>query len=127
MLSQRDTVGGGTTQEWHVEIVTPEGETLHPQATLVELSTPDGQIGVMPGHEGLVTVLEEGELVIHNGRQRDVYLVGGGFARVQAERLSVLAFSLDRATDSPALEKCRARRRELLADDENDPPFDPNE
>jgi ATP synthase F1 epsilon subunit len=127
MLSQRDLVGRGTTQEWHVEIVTPEGEALHPQATLVELSTPDGQIGVMPGHERLVTALGVGELVIHNGRQRDVYLIGGGFARVHAERLSVLAFSLERATKGVALEKCRARQRELLGDNENDSLGDPME
>lgn len=100
--------------EWHVEIVTPDGTHLKPAATLVELNTVDGQIGVMPGHERLVTVLDVGELVIQNGRQRDVFLVSGGFARVQPERLSVMAFSLERATDDAALEKCRARRSEFL-------------
>lgn len=111
MVNQRKSVGG-----WNVEIVTPDGERLKPEASLVELCTVDGQIGVMPGHEQLATVLDVGELVIHNGQQRDVYLVGGGFARVQPGRLSVLAFSLERATNGEALEKCRSRRQELLGD-----------
>jgi F0F1-type ATP synthase epsilon subunit len=52
-------------------------------------------------------------MVIHNGRRRDVFLVSGGFVRVSLERFSMLAFSLERATDSTALKKCRALRREL--------------
>ena len=103
---------------WHVEIVTQDGAQLKRAATLVELNTMDGQIGVMPGHERLMTFLDVGELVIHNGRQRDVFLVSGGFARVLSERLSVMAFSLERTTDGAAMERCHARRRELLGDDE---------
>ena len=118
MLNQRASIGDGTSGKWHVEIVTPDGEHLKPAATLVELNTVDGQIGLMPGHERLITVLDVGELVIHNGRQRDVYLVSGGFARVLPERLSVLAFSLERTTDDAALGRCDARRRELLGDGE---------
>ena len=106
--------------EWHVEIVTPDGANLKLTATLVELITTDGQIGVMPGHERLLTVLNVGELVIHNGLKRNVYLVSGGFARIQPERLSVLAFSLEYDTDKVALGKCCALRREFLGDVETD-------
>jgi F-type H+-transporting ATPase subunit epsilon len=109
--------GRESNGNWQIEIVTPDGASLRPQATLVELATLDGQIGVMPGHERLVTALDIGELVIHSGRQRKVYLVGGGFARVQPGRLSVLAFSLEQATNGDALKKCRARRQEFLDDD----------
>jgi F-type H+-transporting ATPase subunit epsilon len=125
MVSQQSSTGDGANGEWHIEIITPDGANLKPPATLVELNTADGQIGVMMGHEKLVTVLSIGELVIHNGRQRDVYLVGGGFARIQPRRLSVLAFSLESATDGAALEKCRARRRELLDDEEGGCGIDP--
>lgn len=110
--------------DWPVEIVTPDGERLHPQATLVELVTLDGQIGVMPGHEQLVATLDVGELVVHNGNLREVYLVGGGFARIQPGRLSVLAFSLEHQTDGAALEKCRARQRELTGDGKADSVLD---
>lgn len=107
-------------RKWCVEILTPGGRDLHPEAAWVELATVDGQIGVMPGHERLFTALDVGELVIHNGKQRETYLVGGGFARIQPWRLSVLAFSLDRATDGGAWERCRARRREILGGGEED-------
>lgn len=123
MLRQQESNSGGTNGDWHVEISTPDGAHLKPAATLVELCTADGQIGVMPGHERLVTVLDVGELVIHNGPQRDVYLLGGGFARVLPGRLSVLAFSLERGTDGTALEKCRARRDELMDDGEKEESF----
>ena len=124
MLRPRESDSGGKNGDWHVEIVTPDGAHLKPAATLVELCTADGQIGVMPGHERLITVMDVGELVIHNGSRRDVYLVGGGFARIQPGRLSVLAFSLESVTDGTGLEKCRARRRELLDDGEREATFD---
>lgn len=126
MGNQQGSIDNGENGEWHVEIVTPEGTRLRTAATLVELSTSDGQIGVMPGHERLMTVLDAGELVIHNGREREVYLVGGGFARIQPGRLSVLAFCLERATDVGALENCQSRRRELLGEDESDSIMDLN-
>ncbi len=123
MLNQRDTLDDAADAEWQVEIVTPDGVHLKPAATLVELNTTDGQIGVMPGHQRLMTALEVGELVIYNGPQRDAYLVGGGFARIQPGRLSVLAFSLERPGNGATLEKCRARRDELLGRDQTDPPI----
>ena len=113
MPDQQEAIGAGTNGAWHIEIATPDGTHLHPTATLVELSTTDGQIGVMPGHGRLLTVLDIGELVIHNGRQRDTYLVGGGFARITPERLSVLAFSLERNLDEPAWRRCESRQKEL--------------
>jgi len=99
--------------DWHVEIVTPDGECLRLNAWLVELVTTAGQIGVMPGHQPLLTTLELGELVIYAGDQRSVFLIGGGFARITPERLSVLAFSLERSLDAPARRRCEARAKEL--------------
>jgi F0F1-type ATP synthase epsilon subunit len=29
-------------EPWRIEIVTPDGDALHPQATMVELATTDG-------------------------------------------------------------------------------------
>lgn len=111
MLNQRATIGSGTSGEWHVEIATPDGEHLNSAATLVELNTTDGQIGVMPGHERLMTILGTGELVIHNGAHREVYFVGGGFAQIHPGRITVLAYSLEHA-HSAALEKCRTHQQE---------------
>ena len=99
--------------DWQVEIVTPDGECLRPNASLVELATPEGQIGVLPGHQPLLTTLELGELVVHDGDERTVFLVGGGFASITPLRLSVLAFSLERQLDESARRRCEARRKEL--------------
>ena len=126
MLDQRTSIRDGASGGWHVEIVTPDGAQLNSPATLVELYTADGQIGVMAGHERLIAVLDEGELVIHNTHQRVVFSIGGGFVRVQPCGVSVLAFSLEVATDPSAMEKCTEQRRKLIGDDElSDPEFAP--
>ena len=98
-------------------ITSPEGEFLRRPATLVELATAAGQIGVMAGHERLLTTLEIGKLTVWNDRQRETFFVGGGFARVMPTRVSVLALTVAAATDDRALERCRARFVEWLDSD----------
>ena len=99
--------------EWQMEIVTPDGEHLHAKPWLVELTTTDGQIGVMPGHAPLLVNLDLGELVIYEGEQRTGFLVSGGLARITPGRLSVLAFSIEQELDESAHHRCEVRRKEL--------------
>jgi F-type H+-transporting ATPase subunit epsilon len=86
---------------------------LRPKPWLVERTTTEGQIGVMPGHTPLLVDLDLGELVTYEGEQRQTFLVSGGFARIMPERLSVLAFSIEVNLDAPARQRCEARWKEL--------------
>ena len=54
-----------------LEIVTPERTVFSQEVTMVIAQTVDGQIGVLPGHIPLVTVLETGVMHVQIGPEQE--------------------------------------------------------
>lgn len=94
-----------------LEIVTPTGRVYANDVDLVTLPGQEGEMGILPLHVPLVTVLGDGEIVARRGAQEDRFLVTGGCAEVTPERVAVLTVF---ATDEAALDEHKAeeaRRR----------------
>jgi F-type H+-transporting ATPase subunit epsilon len=72
-------------------VVTPQQELLSQQVTYASLPAWDGQVGVMDRRSPLVVQLGYGRLrlTLHDGSQQD-YFVGGGFAQMKDNRLTIL-------------------------------------
>jgi F-type H+-transporting ATPase subunit epsilon len=72
-------------------VVTPEQQLLEAQVTYASIPAWDGQIGVMDRRSPLLVQLGYGRLrlTLHDGSTQD-YFVGGGFAQMKDERLTVL-------------------------------------
>jgi F-type H+-transporting ATPase subunit epsilon len=74
------------------DLVSPERLLLSENATMVTIPGSDGYMGVMRGHEPLVTTLRIGMIDVSGGDQGDgKYFIRGGFAEVNAEKVTVLA------------------------------------
>jgi F-type H+-transporting ATPase subunit epsilon len=74
----------------HFEIVSPAGVARSGEVDMVVLPTTSGEIGVLPNHEPVMTMLEPGELaVIHEGKTTYA-AIGEGFAQITPGRLSIL-------------------------------------
>ena len=76
----------------HLDIVSAEREIFSGVVTMVVATGELGEIGVVPGHAPLLTLLKPGEIrvTLQNGEQ-DVYYVSGGMLEVQPYYVSVLA------------------------------------
>ena len=101
----------------HVEVVAAERSVLAEEADEVLAQTVDGQIGILPSHAPLLTLLAPGELVLKRGSQETSVSVGGGFLEVGDDRVVVLADSAERAEeiDVARAEEARRRAAERLA------------
>jgi F-type H+-transporting ATPase subunit epsilon len=110
-----------------LEIVTPEGRVLEKPADTVVLTTASGEIGILPGHIPLATMLEAGPLRVGTGGTMDSFVVGRGFALVENDRISVLTDSAINETgiDEKAAEEAMARAQKALAEKTDD--LDPAE
>ncbi len=74
------------------DLVSPERLLLSENAVMVTIPGSDGYMGVMRGHEPLVTTLRIGMIDVQGGDQGDgKYFIRGGFAEVNAEKVTVLA------------------------------------
>lgn len=73
------------------EVVTPAGRVLEAKASDVYLDTLDGEIGILPGHADLVTVLNIGVLSYTTDGGRRAAAVQGGSATVTGGSLVSIA------------------------------------
>jgi len=73
------------------ELVSPERILMSADADQVVLMAAAGQMTVLPGHAPAVAALQPGVMDVSvGGKTRRVY-VGGGFAEIDPEQLTVLA------------------------------------
>jgi len=71
----------------------------------------DGELGVLPHHAPLMTILRPGTLTIRHGGEEDQLLVGGGFLEVLPDRVTVLADVAEHADEISVADAEEARRR----------------
>jgi F-type H+-transporting ATPase subunit epsilon len=76
-----------------LEIVTPEARVYSETVDTVVIPTVEGEVGILPGHIPLVTQVGAGELRATKGGVTQLLVVGGGFAQVTGEKVSILADS----------------------------------
>ncbi len=71
-------------------VVTPERVVSEGEARFVALPAHDGEVGVLKGRAPLVVKLDVGRLRIETEAGTELFYVGGGFAEVVRDRLTVL-------------------------------------
>lgn len=96
----------------HVEIVTPDGEVYHEDVDMVVLPGIDGELGILPRHQPLVTLLAVGETRIRHGDDWDYVATGIGYAQVLFDRVLVV---VDHGELAGAIDVRRAEEAVLRA------------
>jgi len=100
----------------NLEIVTPVARVYSDTIDSVVIPSTDGEVGILPGHIPLLTQVDHGELrVIKDGKAFNL-AVGGGFAQVSGDRVSILAdFAIEEEKiDEHAAEAAMKRAEEDL-------------
>ena len=75
----------------HFEFVSPETVLFSGDVDQVDLPGIEGDLGVLPGHAPMVTLLRPGIVTIMREGQREPIVVIGGFAEMGPSGLTVLA------------------------------------
>lgn len=101
-----------------LEIVTPEARVYSDTIDTVVIPTVDGEIGILPGHIPLLTQVEHGELRVTKGTTVSFLAVGGGFAQVSGDKISVLAEHAisEEKIDEKAVEAAMQRAEQAIKD-----------
>lgn len=73
-----------------LHIVTPEKEILTDSVDTVSLPTLLGEIGILPGHLPLLSLLEPGALKFSKAGQETILAIDKGFVQVDQDTVSVL-------------------------------------
>lgn len=99
-----------------LEIVTAEGSVFSDDVDGVVAPGIGGQLGILPHHAPLMTMLSSGELRVKQGTEEMLLAVSGGFLEVRPDRVIVLADAAERAEeiDITRAEAAKQRAQELL-------------
>lgn len=75
-----------------LKIVTPSGTVLEKSVGYVRLPTPEGSVGVLPGHAPMLCAIGRGSLLCRFAGEREERVrLSGGVASVENDLLTVLA------------------------------------
>jgi F-type H+-transporting ATPase subunit epsilon len=91
-----------TPNKLHFSLVSPERELFAGEVDQVVVPGADGEFGVLSLHSAVMTVIKPGALRILEGSSERRIYVGGGFADVTPQGLTILA---EDAVDLSTLDK----------------------
>ena len=101
-----------------LEIVTPQAIVFSDDVHMVTLPAIEGEMGIYPQHERLITQVVPGEILVTKDGADTVLAVGGGLVEVTATHVSILtdmairAEHIDEAKVQEARDRAEARLRE---------------
>lgn len=105
----------------HLEIVTPEASIFADEVDSVVLPGYEGEMGVLPQHAPLVTLLSAGELRITKGGKVRALAVGEGLVEVTGTSTRILTDAaigeeaIDEGAVQAALERAQARLKDTAS------------
>jgi len=104
-----------------LEIVTPEARVYSDTVDAVVIPTVEGEIGILPGHLPLLTQVAHGELVVAQGSSAQRLAIGGGFAQIAGDKVSVLAEHAcsEESIDEHAAEEALKRAQQQIEESHN--------
>ncbi len=100
----------------NLKLITLSGTVLDSQVYQVNIPTPEGDIGVYPDHEALVTLAVPGMVRVHYRKDDDVtraelFAISGGIVEIANNEVKILVDDADSAEDIAEDEAREALRR----------------
>jgi F-type H+-transporting ATPase subunit epsilon len=100
----------------HCEIVSQDRIVYQGDADIVVLPGAAGEMGILPNHSPVLTVLQFGVIRVRTGKGEEFFTVAGGVAEVQPDQVTVLADAAENVVeiDEQRAETARHRAEEAL-------------
>ena len=96
---------------FRLEIVTAERMIFADDVSEVVAWGVEGQLGILPHHAPLMTMLQPGDLLIKKDNEEEYLAISGGFLEVRPDKVIILADACERAEEIDLARAEAARRR----------------
>jgi F-type H+-transporting ATPase subunit epsilon len=107
-----------------LQIITPDATVYDDDVEIIMLPTVGGQIGILPHHVRLMTVMVRGEIIVRKDGRAQFLAVGEGLVDVTGDRVSILTDmaiaveDIDAARAEEARQRAAAQLRDKLSAEE---------
>ena len=101
-----------------LDIVTAERLVYSEEVDTIIAPGIEGQLGILPHHTPLMTILQAGEMMVRKGGEEFFLAISGGFLEVRPDRVIVLADTAERdeEIDLARAEEAKRRAEERLSE-----------
>jgi len=101
---------------FRLEIVTAERMVFSEEVSAVVAWGAEGQLGILPHHAPLMTMLQPGDLLIRRDNEEQYLAISGGFLEVRPDKVIILADTCERVEeiDLARAEAAKHRAEEIL-------------
>ena len=96
---------------FRLEIVTAERMVFADEVNEVVAWGVQGQLGILPHHAPLMTMLQPGDLLIKKDNEEEYLAISGGFLEVRPDKVIILADACERAEEIDVARAEAAKRR----------------
>ena len=97
--------------EFHLQIVTPEGEKFDGMAEILHLRSSEGYVSIRAHHADYVAALDIGIVTLTAGGKERKAACGGGFLSVQKGEARLVATTMEYAEDIDAVRAKAAKEK----------------
>ena len=94
-----------------LEIVTAERQSFSDDVNAVIAPGIEGQLGILPHHAPLMTMLKPGELVAKKDKEEMYLFISGGFLEVRPDKVIILADACEHCAEIDVNRAEEAKRR----------------
>lgn len=100
----------------HLKIVTPEQQIRDEMVDQVNVTTTQGELGILPHHADLISKIVPGELKIKKGSKTEYFATGEGFLQITNNVLTIMTDLAESASeiDEKAVETAKKWAEEAL-------------
>ena len=101
---------------FRLEIVTAERMVFSGDVTALIAWGVEGQLGILPHHAPLMTMLQPRDLMIRKDREEEYLAISGGFLEVRPDKVIILADACEQADeiDVARAEEAKKRAQETM-------------
>jgi F-type H+-transporting ATPase subunit epsilon len=99
-----------------LEIVTAERMVFSGEVSALIAWGVEGQLGILPHHAPLMTMLQPGDLMIRKDKEEEYLAISGGFLEVRPDKVIILADACERVDeiDIARAEEAKKRAQETM-------------
>ena len=94
-----------------LEIVTAERMVFSDDVSAVIAWGVEGQLGILPHHAPLMTMLQPGDILIRKDKEEEFFAISGGFLEVRPDKVIILADACERVDEIDIARAEEAKRR----------------
>ena len=94
-----------------LEIVTAERMVFSDDVSAVIAWGVEGQLGILPHHAPLMTMLQAGDILIRKDKEEEFFVISGGFLEVRPDKVIILADACERVDEIDIARAEEAKRR----------------